>query len=125
MAAHNDLGKKGEELATGFLKEKGYHVVATNWRNEKAEADIIATLDNTVIIVEVKTRATSYFGAPEESVGKHKQRMMVRAAEAYIEINNINSEVRYDIISIINDGTTKQIVHIEDAFYPFASEIDE
>lgn len=125
MATHNELGKSGEKEACAFLLEKGYEILATNWKNNKAEADIIAKKNDLLLLVEVKTRSTDYFGTPEEAVGKHKQRMMVKAAEAYLEEKNLNYEVRYDIISIILNNNTKKIVHIEEAFYPYSSEIDE
>lgn len=125
MATHNELGKSGEKEAVAFLSEKGFEIVATNWRKEKAEADIIARKNDLLLLIEVKTRSTDYFGTPAEAVGKQKQRMMVKAAEYFLEEKELNVEVRYDIISIILNEKGKKIVHIEDAFYPFASEIDD
>ncbi len=124
MARHIDTGNNGEKLAVEMLVEKGYNIHHTNWRNEKSEVDIIAEHNNVIVFAEVKTRSTDYFGDPAEAVQKKKQKMLVKAAEAYIELNNCDQEIRYDIISIvINKGETK-IEHIEDAFYPFASELD-
>ena len=125
MATHNELGKSGEKEAVAFLSEKGFEIVATNWRKERAEADIIARKNDLLLLIEVKTRSTDYFGTPAEAVGKQKQRMMVKAAEYFLEEKELNVEVRYDIISIILNEKGKKIVHIEDAFYPFASEIDD
>lgn len=125
MAAHNELGKAGEKIACELLIANGFEILATNWTKNKAEADIIAKKNELLIIVEVKTRATDYFGSPEEAVGKQKQRMMVKAAEAFLEEYNLNCEVRYDIISVVMTKHQKQILHIEDAFYPYSSEIDE
>ena len=125
MAAHNELGKAGEKEACEFLKANGYEVLATNWKNQRAEADIIAKKNDLLLIIEVKTRSTDYFGEPGEAVGKQKQRMMVKAAEAYLEINNLDIEVRYDIIAVIMNEKTKKLVYIEEAFYPYSSEIDE
>ena len=124
MARHIDTGNNGEKLAVEMLVLKGYNILHTNWRNEKSEVDIIAEHNNVIVFAEVKTRSTDYFGDPAEAVQKKKQKMLVKAAEAYIELNNCDQEIRYDIISIvINKGETK-IEHIEDAFYPFASELD-
>ena len=125
MAAHNELGKTGEKEACDFLAEKGYEILATNWKKEKAEADIIARKNDLLLLIEVKTRSTAYFGDPAEAVGKQKQRMMVKAAEAFLEENELNVDVRYDIVSIILNDKEKKIVHIEDAFYPFSSELEE
>ena len=125
MALHNELGKKGELAACEFLLLKGYEIIATNWRNEKAEADIIARKENLIILAEVKTRSTEYYGLPEEAVGKRKQKMMVKAAEAFLEEYKLNNEVRYDIIAIIINEKEHKIEHIEDAFYPYSNELGE
>ncbi|MFH1320951.1 MAG: YraN family protein [Bacteroidota bacterium] len=118
MAEHNILGKEGEELAVGYLKEKGYKIRETNWTHVKEEIDIIAEKDDTLIIVEVKTRSGYYFGEPEEFVARKKQKHLIKAANAYIEENEIDLETRFDIISIIYSGKTYKINHLEDAFYP-------
>ena len=125
MALHNDLGKKGEQAACKFLQQKGYEIIATNWRNKKAEADIIARKEDLIILAEVKTRSTEYYGLPEEAVGKQKQRMMVKAAEAFLEEHKLNSEVRYDVVAVIINEKEQKIEHIEDAFYPYSSELGE
>lgn len=85
----------------------------------KAEVDLICEKDGNYVFVEVKCRATDYFGAPEESVSKKKQRMLADAADAYMNMKNINAEARFDVVSVILDKKTKRISHIEEAFYPF------
>ncbi len=116
MAQHNELGKRGEQLALKMLKEKGYTILETNWRHEKEEVDIIAQEGDELVIVEVKTRSTDYFGDPEEAVGAAKANRLIQAAEAYVEEHDLNIDVRYDIVSIIiNQGV--HIRHIKDAFY--------
>jgi putative endonuclease len=124
MAAHLETGTNGEKMAVQYLQEKGYVILHTNWRNGKAEADIIAEKNGMLIIAEVKTRSTAYFGSPGEAVDKQKQKMLVKAAEAYLETNNIDKEVRYDVVAIVMNDKETTIDHIEDAFYPFASELD-
>jgi putative endonuclease len=118
MAEHNELGKKGEEMAREFLIRKGFKVLATNWRYLKDEIDIIAMHNSQLVIVEVKTRRTNAFGEPEEAVTKNKQKFLVRAANAFVEQKALENEVRFDIISVIVCGKKWQITHIEDAFYP-------
>ncbi len=117
MARHNELGKEGEQQALQMLKAKGYTILETNWRNYKVEVDIIATDKDELVIVEVKTRSTDYFGDPEEAVGPAKARNLIRAAEAYIELNDLDTDVRFDIVSIILKNGKAVIRHIEDAFY--------
>ncbi len=117
MAEHHKTGKWGEQVAARFLTEKGYEVLHTNWQQGKCEVDIIAKQNNLLIFAEVKTRSTNYFGYPEQRVNKNKQKMLVKAAGLYTEINELDLGVRFDVISItIQKGSTPQIYHIEDAF---------
>ena len=118
MAEHNDLGKRGEEIATGYLEKKGYQILEKNWRQWKNEIDVIAMDGKYLVIVEVKTRQSSYFGEPETAVTRDKQRTLIRAANAYVRYKNINCEVRFDILSIVISKSSEHIHHIVDAFYP-------
>lgn len=117
MAKHNELGKKGELIACQFLKEKGFEILETNFRLEKDEIDIIAKDGNNLVFAEVKTRSTDYFGEPEIAVGAKKEEFLIRAAENYLIINNLDIEIRFDIISIIINPKQTKIRHIIDAFY--------
>lgn len=119
MAEHNVLGERGEYLALELLKDKGYSILETNWRHKRDEVDIIAMHGNELVIVEVKTRSTGFFGDPEDSVDEAKMTRMISVAEEYIEQNNIELECRYDIVSIILNNNNSKIRHIKDAFYPF------
>ena len=118
MAEHNTTGTKGEKLASAFLEKKGYAVLETNWRFKNLEADIIATTGKTLVIAEVKTRKSNYFGEPETFVNKQKQKNLIKTAHEYIIRNELDLEVRFDIISIIMGDNQVKINHIEDAFYP-------
>lgn len=117
MAAHNELGKAGEQLAVDYLIAKGYIIRDTNWRSGKMELDIVAEKDNRIIIVEVKTRSSDIL-FPYDSVNNKKIRNLVRAANAYINYFNLPHEVQFDIISIIGFTAGYQIEHIPDAFLP-------
>ena len=118
MAEHNELGKKGEEIAADFLKGKGYKILETNWRAGRNEIDLIAMDGRFLVVVEVKTRQSASFGEPEIAVTREKQRALIRSANAYIRRKNLDNEIRFDIISIISTKNTEKINHIEDAFYP-------
>jgi putative endonuclease len=118
MAEHNDLGKRGEEIAVRFLAGKKYRILETNWRKGRNEIDVIARDGRYVVIVEVKTRQSNFFMEPETAVTRDKQRSLIRAANAYIRSKNILEEVRFDIISVLITGDREQVHHIEDAFYP-------
>jgi putative endonuclease len=118
MAAHNEFGKLGEELAVNYLTGKGYKILERNWYNIHKEIDIIARDGKSLVIVEVKTRQTDEYGDPDIAVTKKKQRMLIAAANAYISRNNLDIETRFDIISIVFKDEEPVIEHIEDAFLP-------
>ncbi len=118
MAQHNKLGKSGEEYAAEYLISRGYIIRDINWVSGKLELDLVAYRDNTLIIVEVKTRANTDFAYPEEAVTLNKIRNIIRATDAYIRLFDINLDVRFDIISIVGKEPPFEIEHIEDAFYP-------
>ena len=119
MAAHNELGELGEKLAANFLEANGYIILARNWRANRAEIDIVAKIDETLVFVEVKTRSTDYFGPPEEAVSKRKKRLLAAAASAYMEETGHDWALRFDIISIVMQlGEAPNLTHFEDAFFP-------
>jgi putative endonuclease len=119
MAKHNELGRKGEEIAVSFIKRKGYKVLETNWRHRKAEIDIIAKKDEVLIFIEVKTRTDDYFGRPETFVDRKKQQLIADAASVYMEEVGHEWEVRFDIIAVLFHNEAYQSVdHFVDAFFP-------
>ena len=118
MADHNILGEKGEQLAVAYLLKNGYQIIATNWRMRKYELDIIAQQNDELVIVEVKTRSTSFFGNPEEAVTAAKQKHLVSGANCFIETNEIDLECRFDVIAIILNDNQQEITHFKNAFYP-------
>ena len=119
MAEHNDLGKLGEELAVEFLEKAGYAILETNWVFQKAEIDIIAQKGDTLAIVEVKTRSSLEFGSPEEFVKPKKIQLLVKAVNEYVLQNDLDVEVRFDIISVFSNRGKFEIEHFEDAFFHF------
>ena len=118
MAAHNEFGKQGEELAAQYLINKGYEILERNWRNIHKEIDIIAKDGKDLVIVEVKTRQTDEYGNPDVAVTKQKQWRLISAANAYVYQNRLDINTRFDIISIIIRDDIPEINHIEDAFLP-------
>lgn len=119
MAQHNDLGKKGEELAVDFLLKKGYAISERNFCYQKAEIDIIATKGDIACAVEVKTRSTSDFGEPQEFLKPMQIKRLVEAMDYYVRENNMEVEVRFDVIAIVKNKLGTRIEHLEDAFYHF------
>ena len=119
MATHNELGALGEQIAVDYLIERGYQIIERNWSNGHKEIDIVAKDDDTIVIVEVKTRRSTYLVEPETAVDVFKQRNLIWAANSFVNRFQYDNDVRFDIISIVIDrNNEKKIEHIEDAFYP-------
>ena len=119
MAKHNELGKLGEELAVAFLEKNGYEILETNWTFQKAEIDIIAQKNGILAVVEVKTRSSIEFGLPQDFVKPKKIQLLVKAINEYVVSNELDVEVRFDIVAIYKEDKTYKIDHLEDAFYHF------
>ncbi len=112
MAPHLVLGQRGERLAAERLRREGYRLVASNFKLNvgrnlrgaivQAEIDIVAYEGATLCFVEVKTRASDWFAAPEANVDLRKQRQITRAARAYRRLLGISgAPYRYDVASVI------------------------
>ena len=114
---NKEIGDRGEMVALNHLADKGYNILERNYRYQKSEVDIIAEIENFIVFVEVKTRATSRLTEPEESVNQKKQQLLISAAQHYLEENELDKEARFDIVSILYSGDNYQIKHIEEAFY--------
>lgn len=113
-----ELGKKGEEIAAFFLVKNGYKILHRNWHFGHKELDIVATFNELLVVVEVKTRWTNYWEEPKESVRRKKQKFIIDATEEYVQKYNINLDVQFDIISIVLLDGKYEIEHIQDAFQP-------
>ena len=119
MAQHNELGKKGEQLAVEFLLTNNYEIIERNYRFDKAEVDIIAKQKETLAIIEVKTRSSNTFGDPKDFVNKKKIKLLISAINQYVCSKHLDVEVRFDVIGIIISGKHIELEHLEDAFYHF------
>jgi len=117
---HNELGEWGEEYAVLYLIKKGYTILDRNWFYDKAELDIVCQKDkDTLIVVEVKTRNSEFFGDPHSFVTQSKIKNIVKAANEYIISKDLDVEVRFDIIGVLKNSKQETITHFEDAFYHF------
>ncbi|MFT5751131.1 MAG: putative endonuclease [Flavobacteriales bacterium] len=117
---HMELGQWGEEYAALHLLKEGYTIRERNWFFGKNEIDIICQKEkNILVIVEVKTRNSDYFGDPQEFVTPSKRNTIIKVADAYIQEHNLDVEVRFDIIGVLHNKTQKQLQHFENAFYFF------
>jgi putative endonuclease len=110
-------GRRGEDLAHRYLQACGYIVIGRNWRTRSgsAEVDIIAADGDTIVFVEVKTRATEAWGTPDQAVDEAKRRHMMRAAAEYLRLIDADfSRARFDIVSVLF-GDGESVVHHRDA----------
>lgn len=119
MASHNDLGKLGEALAVAYLQKNGYEILETNYEYQRAEIDIIAQKEGVLAIVEVKTRSSLDFGLPQDFVKPKKIQLLVKAVNAYVQLHDLDLEVRFDIIAVHNQQGNYDMEHLEDAFFYF------
>jgi putative endonuclease len=118
MARHNETGKLGETLAKGWLTNRDYRIIETNWRYGKWEIDIIAFKNEKLHFFEVKTRRNSIFGHPEELVDKNKLRYFISAGTAYIRKHKGFRWIRFDILSItLSENDEPEFFLIEDVYF--------
>lgn len=118
MAKHNILGRDGEELAARYLERKGYVILDRDWHSGHKDIDLVATIDNILVFVEVKTRTGTEWGDPKDAVTDRKILRIVKSADAYIRLNQIDKDVRFDIVSIVVEDGEFKVEHIEQAFFP-------
>ncbi len=107
-------GIKGELAAQKYLEELGWKIIATNVSFSRVgELDIVALDGQTMVFVEVRTRADNRFGHPFETITKEKQRKIVSASRRYIMENNPKCQFfRYDAIAVLHD----KVEHLPNAF---------
>ncbi|MCD8181974.1 MAG: YraN family protein [Bacteroides sp.] len=118
MAAHNTLGKAGEDAAAEYLERNGYTIRDRNWRKNHLELDIVATKDGELVVVEVKTRTNTDYIEPQDAVNWQKIRRIVVAADAYIKHFSLDAPVRFDIVTATGNAGFFRIEHLKEAFYP-------
>jgi len=118
MAAHNEFGKAGEQIAAEWLQHRGFRLITRNWRFARYEVDIIASRRGILHFIEVKSRHDDQFGKPEDWVDRKKGGHLLTAGEAFQNKYPKWNQVQYDIISILlsTDGK-REIYFIEDVYW--------
>ena len=116
MAAHNELGAWGEELAASYLQRKGYEIVERNWKSGHRDIDIIAMDGSVMVFVEVKTRRNRMFVEPEEAIDYMKLRNLRASINHYVKFKHISCDIRLDAITIVGtpENGSPDIDHIVD-----------
>ena len=119
MDNRKKLGEIGENIAHEHLKSLGYKLVVKNYRIRTGEIDLIMTDKNTLVFIEVRTKSTSFFGSPAETVNYKKQKVIINTANFFLYNHPVfqDSECRFDVVGIvINNQSNPEINHIKDAF---------
>ena len=115
---NKDTGNKGEELAVQALEERGFNILERNWHFKYWEVDIIASRENRLHFVEVKTRTNQKFGYPEESITRDKMQSLKNAAEAYQEKHPEWKYIQFDVAAItLNGDKLREFLLIEDVYF--------
>ena len=95
------LGREGEDRAAEFLKKRGHKILERNYNTRAGEIDIISLHEGTIVFIEVKTRTSDRYGAPELAVNRQKQHRMIKAALGYIKYKKIHQmPCRFDVVAI-------------------------
>jgi len=113
-----ELGKSGEEVALGYLKNKGYRILERNFKNSLGEIDIIAKDKKTWCFIEVKTRTNLDKGLPQEAITPAKQHKLSKVALSFLKSRKLlNSPARFDIVSVLKNPEGEKVELIQNAFF--------
>lgn len=117
------LGRRGEDVACGFLSGKGHTIVERNYRSGHLEIDIISLDKDGVHFVEVKSRVAPVAVSPEENVTAAKQKKVADAALRYLHTSkdkrlSADLEVSFDVVAVTFDGGGEIVEWFPNAYYP-------
>lgn len=112
-------GNYGEDIACDYLEKNHYQILERNFVSYRGEIDIIVEQDQTIIFVEVKTRAQSYCGLPAEAVTKSKMKQLYKVAEYYLYLHHLlEAKVQFDVIEVFLLGShTVKLNHLQDVIW--------
>lgn len=111
-------GNKGEAIASNYLVENGYEILATNWRFRYSEVDIIASKDDCLHFIEVKTRSSTRYGNPEESITVKKMEKLKQAAAEYQYQYPQWKFIQFDVIAIVLEKEkAKEVKLFKDVYF--------
>lgn len=115
--SRTDTGRAGEVIAVRYLRDRGFRILARNWRTGRLEIDVVAMDADTVVFVEVRTRRPGP-EPPEETVGPAKRSRLTRAAAGWIRGHPaLGNEYRFDLVTIVPcPGGPPAVNHVPDAF---------
>jgi putative endonuclease len=116
--SNKEIGIFGENRAISHLIELGFEIMHRNWRYKHLEIDIIASKDNLLHIIEVKTRTSIEFGYPEQFINRQKMQFLKNAAAFFQYENPRWKYLQFDVISIfLNDQQIWELAFFEDVYF--------
>ncbi len=118
MALHNKIGAEGEEYAVNYLTGCGYIILHRNWRHHHKELDIVAMDGEKLVFIEVKTRSSSNWEDPSDTISNSKIKYLADVGEAYIYHYNRMEEARFDVLILIKTAIGYEAELIKEAFHP-------
>jgi putative endonuclease len=118
MAAKDELGRRGEDVAVRYLEGRGLVVLSRNWRCRDGELDVVGTDDGRLVVCEVKTRSGTRYGLPAESVTGVKAARIRRVAGLWCAAHRLGwQSIRYDVCAVLMEpGRPASVHHYVDAF---------
>jgi putative endonuclease len=114
VRAKDVVGRRGESLAVQYLQAQGLVVLARNWRCDIGEIDVIARDGDVLVFCEVKTRTSVRFGHPLEAVTATKLERLRRLARRYVHDMALQTQVRIDVIGVLEPMGACRIHHVRD-----------
>ena len=106
-------------MAADYLQQEGYCILERNWMNNgRKELDIVATKDDVIVFVEVKTRRQGSVTSPIDAVDARKQHRICLAADSFLKAFRVDLPCRFDVVCVIYNDKASRVEHVEDAFRP-------
>ena len=95
-------GKTGEDIAAGFLEEKGMKIIKRNFRSRAGEIDIIAVDNDVLVFIEVKNWTKYNIDALEQAINRKKQNKIIETSKYFLCLHREYRymAIRFDIIFI-------------------------
>lgn len=116
MEQHITTGKRGEELAVAWLLQNSFVIFHKNWRHRNWEIDVVAFKEGILHFIEVKTRTSTAYGYPEDTVSKKKIAFMINAADEYLQLYPKWKRIQFDILAITIVRNEVEYFFIEDVY---------
>lgn len=112
------LGAYGERRAVEYLQEQGMRLLDRNWRCPTGEIDAIFRDGDTLVFVEVKTRADTSFGDPAGAVTPEKIGRLRRLAALWLAESRLHPpQVRFDVVAVLRPPIGSTVIrHLRAAF---------